>query len=487
MKNEYLAFDLGASSVRTILGRLEDGKLQISEVNRFYNGIARMFGHCYWDYTRLFDSMKKGLQLAWQEGARPVSLAVDTWGLDFALFTRDNEFCGQPYAYRDPHTAGMMEKLFEVVPKKRIYELTGIQFMQINSLVQLFALVQNHSPQLEIARSILMVPDIFNYLFTGVKKAELTFASTTQFFNPHTRDWAEEILKAIGISKDMLPEIVEPGTVLGSLDKDLCGELGITTMPVIAVGSHDTASAVVSVPTQSDDYAYISAGTWCLMGIEEPKPVITAKTMEYNFSNEQGVFGTTRLLKNVMGLWMIQECRRILLRERNYSFVELVALAQKAKPFKALIDPDYPAFLNPPDMIESLRDYCQKTTQPVPESVGEFIRVIIEGLALKFAVIAEQLREVSANPVNRIHIIGGGCQNELLNQFTANAAGVPVVAGPVEATATGNLLMQAVAMQHISTLSEARQIVAESNNCKRYEPQDRKDWEEALIRFKEII
>jgi rhamnulokinase len=486
MKHEYIAYDLGASSGRTILGSLEGGRLELSEVNRFYNGIVRMFGHFYWDYARLFDDMKSGLQLAWKNGARPACLGIDTWGVDFALFTRDGEFCGLPYAHRDPQTTGMLEELYKVIPKQRIYDLTGIQFIPINTLVQLFALVRNKSALLEIAETLLLVPDVFNYLFTGIKKAELTFASTSQFYNPNTRAWEDEILKALGLSKEMLAEIVEPGTVLGPVSDKICKDLGVDPVPVVAVASHDTASAVVSVPTQSKDYAYISSGTWCLMGIEEPGPVITDKALEHNFSNEQGVYGTTRLLKNIMGLWMIQECRRIWKRKREYSFAELVDLAQKAEPFKAVINPDYVEFLNPPNMVESVQNFCRNTGQAVPESEGEVIRVIIEGLALKFGLTVEHLREVSDNPVNRIHIIGGGCQNEMLNQCTANAAGVPVVAGPVEATATGNLVMQAIAMGHVSSLEEGRKIVADSNTLRQYDSQDQETWKEARVKFREI-
>lgn len=484
----FLAFDLGAESGRTILGTLDNGNIEIRELNRFPTGMTNLRGRLVWNVIGFYEKMKEGLKSCAAEGiTEPDGIAVDTWGVDFVLLDRDGNQAGLPIAYRDSRTDGMMEEFFTVMPEAKLYSLTGIQMMQLNSLIQLFAMVREKSPQLEIAHDLIFIPDYFTYLFTGKKISEFSIASTSQMYNPTTKQWDQKVMDAAGISADLMRDIVPAGTYVGELDPVICRETGIKSAKVIATAGHDTGSAIAAAPAVGSGWAYISSGTWSLMGIESDYPILTEKAHEYNFSNEGGVGGTARVLKNIMGLWLIQQCRKSWSREMTYSYGELTAMAEASEPFRSIINPDFNKFLNPADMPQAIVDYCLSTGQPAPETPGQFMRCITESLALKYRLVLDQLHEINpTGHIDRIHIIGGGTQNELLNQFTADAAGVEVVAGPIEATAVGNILIQAMAIGAVKSRDEIREIVRNSFPMKSYQPRDGDVWDKAYSRFVEL-
>jgi rhamnulokinase len=487
-KSHFLAFDIGAESGRTILGTLKNQRLQIKELSRFPNGMVNILGHLHWNIFRLFEEMKNGLrECASDFTSHPDGIAFDTWGVDFGLLAKDGSILGLPFAYRDSRTQGMMDEFFKRIPRERVYQLTGIQMMPFNSIYQLYSMVRDKSPLLEAASDILFMPDLFNYLFTGEKASEFTFATTTQLYNPTIGEWDGELLGALELSRSKLQQIVPPGTIGGNLQKDIADETGLTHVPVIACASHDTGSAVAAVPAEGKEWAYISSGTWSLMGVEIDKPNLSEQAMAFNFTNEGGVESTFRFLKNIMGLWLVQQCKKAWDKEYGYSYAELAAMAEAAKPFIAIVDPDDGEFLNPPDMPEAIRQYCGKTGQSIPAFPAEIARCAFESLALKYRLVLDQLREVYPNPIKIIHVIGGGAKNEYLNQFTANATGLPVVAGPAEATAIGNIMIQALALGHVTSLSEIRRIIRNSFPMVRYEPQQVEQWDAAYVRFKEIL
>ncbi len=486
--HKYLAFDLGASSGRGIIATLANGKISLREMNRFYNGMTNIHGSLFWDMYRLYDDIKRGIIACVNEGEKPDCIALDTWGVDYGLFGEDGNLLGVPYAYRDHRTDTAIQEVFEVMPKEKLYELTGIQFQQFNTVFQLWAAKRDKLPIMSLAKDLLFIPDIIDYFLTGVKKAEFTFATTSQLYNPHKGGWEKEIFDTLGLPFEIMQDIVAPGTVIGELTGKVCDETGIDAVKVAAVASHDTGSAIVAIPASNDNFAYISSGTWSLMGIETKIPVISSKSLEYNITNEGGVENTFRVLKNIMGMWLIQECKRIWGNQgKDYSYPELVEMAEKSTPFKIILDPDDKSFYNPDDMTVAIADFCKKTNQPVPESPGDFARCIYDSLALKYRYTLDQLREVSDKQIDKIHIIGGGSQNELLCQFTANASGMPVVAGPAEGTAIGNIMVQAMALGHVKSLGEARQIIQNSFEFKQYEPQDITEWKGAYETFLKII
>ena len=482
----FLAIDLGAESGRVILGCLDRKRLQIKEMSRFPNRMLSIHGHLYWNIYRLFEEIKMGLGICVAK-AKVKSLALDTWGVDFGLLADDGTILGLPFAYRDPHTQGAMEEFSKMISRDRIYQLTGIQFMPLNSLFQLFALKRDKSSHLEAAKDLLFMPDIFNYLLTGEKKTEFTFATTSQLYNPRRGDWEEELFKALDVPRSLMQEIVQPGTIIGNLDKEISQSLGIDSLPVIAVASHDTGSAVAAVPATGQDWAYISSGTWSLMGIETRDPIINGRTLKLNFTNEGGVENSFRFLKNITGLWLLQECRKAWAREKGHNYERLIKKALDTKPFQIFIDPDWEGFLNPPDMPEAIQKYCALTKQRLPESPGEFVRCILESLALKYRVVLDHLRQIHPHPVWRIHVIGGGVKNSLLCQFTADATGLPVYAGPVEATSIGNIMMQALTLGHVHSVQEMREVIRSSFDLTVYEPQHMDEWDRARERYIEII
>jgi rhamnulokinase len=484
----FLAFDLGAESGRAMLGQLQDGRLRTEELARFPNGMLSIRGHLHWNIFRLFEEMKRVMETCSSGmGAHPASIAVDTWGVDFALLARDGSILGLPFAYRDARTDGAMEEFFEIIPRERVYRLTGIQFLQLNTLFQLYVMKRDNSPLLEVASDLLFIPDVLNYLLTGEKKTEFSFATTSQLYNPLKKGWDDELFDALRIPKSIMQEIVLPTTVIGKLDTSICRETGLDQTPVIAVASHDTGSAVAAVPAEGERWAYISSGTWSLMGIETNRPLISDQALELNFTNEGGVEGTFRFLKNISGLWPLQQCRKAWEKERAYSYGELIRTSGSAPPFKAAIDPDSAEFLNPPDMPEAIRQFCERTSQTVPASPAEFVRCILESLALKYRLVLDQLRRICPHPIERIHVIGGGARNDVLCQFTANSTGLPVTAGPIEATAVGNIMVQALAMGYVASLAEMRDVIRQSFELVRYEPQHAAEWDAAYERFRNLV
>ncbi len=485
----YIAFDLGASSGRAVHGMFDGRELELEEIHRFPNTMVRLLDHLHWDVPRLFEEMKHALGLyAKRHGSNLESVGVDTWGVDFALIGRNRTLLGLPYAYRDHQTDGIMEIAFELMPREEIFSRTGIQFMQFNTLFQLLALVRSNSPLLDVAERLLMIPDLFNFLLTGEQVAEFTEATTSQCYDPRAGEWAWSLLERLGIPNRIMPEIIPPGTVLGDLLSHISEETGIGRVSVVAPACHDTGSAVASVPARGEGWAYLSSGTWSLMGIEVVEPVINELSLSYNFTNEGGVGGTFRLLKNITGLWLIQECRRIWARMgEELSYDEITAMASEAEPFVSMIDPDHPSFLNPPDMPEAIAKFCRETGQPTPDTKAKVARTVFESLALKCRMVLEMLRELKGGPISVIHIVGGGTKNRLLCQFTANATGLPVVAGPVEATAIGNILVQAMAQGEIGSVGELREVVRRSFPLDEYQPEDVESWEDAYGRFREIL
>jgi len=486
--SHYLAFDLGAESGRAVLGTLAEGGLTIHEVRRFPNAPLSLAGHIHWSVYALFDEMKAAMREAASAiGARPSSLGVDTWGVDFGLLARDGSLLGLPFCYRDHRHAGAMEDYLKIVPRSDLYEATGIQFMPFNTLFQVYAMVRERSPLLDAASDLLFMPDLFNFLLTGRKAAELTIASTSQLLDPRTKAWIPGLFQAMGLSKRILQDIVEPGTVVGEIGEDIAAATGFRHVPVVATASHDTAAAVAAVPAEGRRWAYISSGTWSLVGVEVKEPIISERSLEANFTNEGGLGGTVRFLKNVSGLWLVQGCRKAWSAASPVTYEELVRAAAEAPPFAALVDPDDPAFLNPPDMPEAIEDHCRRTGQKPPATKGSVVRSLLESLALKYRRVIAELGEIVGHPVERIHVIGGGSRNALLCQLTADATGLPVVAGPAEATAAGNILVQAMAMGRVGSPAEIRSIIRRSFELRTYSPGGSGTaWDEAGSRFRQV-
>ena len=467
---EFLALDLGAESGRAIVGRFDGDRLSLEEVHRFPNRPVRVFDHLHWDALRLFDELKKGLAAA---GRNLASLGVDTWGVDFGLLGPDGALLENPFHYRDARTNGVMERLFAAVPRAEVFERTGIQFLQLNTLYQLYSLRLHRPHLLDHARTLLLMPDLFHYWFTGRISAEYTIATTTKFYDPRRRDWAREMLHTLGLPDGILPQIVPPGTVLGPLLDAVASEAGVPPVPVVAPASHDTGSAVAAVPAEGEDWAFLSSGTWSLLGAEVREPIINDQTLKHNFTNEGGVWGAIRLLKNISGMWLLEECRREWARQgSNLGYAELCDAALAAKPFAARIDPDDPSFLSPGEMPGKIAAYCRRTQQKEPKGPGPLTRVIFESLAAKYRDTLRSLEQIRGRPFRVLHIVGGGSKNAVLCQFTADATGLPVVAGPEEATAIGNVLLQAMALGHLRTPAEARELVRRSCQPRTYEPRD---------------
>ena len=463
----YLAIDLGAGSGRVMLASFDGSRISINELHRFENSGVDLLGSLHWDVLGLYREILRGLQAS--AGARPVSLGVDTWGVDFALLDRNGELLGNPRHYRDPRTTGKMAEVFELVSRETIFESTGLQFMELNSLFQLFSL--RGSPALEAASSFLMMPDLFHYWFTGERACEFTDSTTSQCYDPRKRAWACPILEALGLPTEIFGKVVEPGTLLGDLRPAVAQECGLHRLRVVAPGTHDTASAVAAVPAEADQWAYLSSGTWSLLGVEASDPHVTPSVLEKNFTNEGGVARTTRLLKNICGLWLLEECRREWARQGiRTDYGELVAEAAESAAFRSLIDVDAPEFGTPGDMPGRIASACRSTAQPVPETPGQFARTIFESLALKYRYVLADLAEITGRSPAVLHVVGGGSQNKLLCQYAANACGIPVIAGPVEATAVGNALMQGIASGVIGDLAQGREIVRRSFILNRYEP-----------------
>lgn len=480
-----LAYDFGASSGRAMLGRLTDRRIELEEIHRFPNDPVQVGSRLHWDILRLYHEVKQGLLKTKHRGIVPDSLGIDSWAVDFGFIGADGGLLGNPYHYRDSHTDGMMERLFaEAVPARTVFARTGIQFLPFNSIYQLYALKQADAPVLSMAKRWLMIPDLLRYFLTGEMYHEFSNATTTQLYNPLTGDWDRELLDRLGLPASWFGQVLQPGSPAGTLQASVREELDVAAIPVIAVAEHDTGSAVAAVPALEKSFAYLSCGTWSLLGTEVDKPVMGDEARELNFTNEGGVSGTFRLLKNIMGLWLLQESRREWEREgQAYTFPELVALAEQAEPFAAVVDPDDPAFLPPGDMPARIRAYAERTGQRPPDSVGAIVRCILESLALKYRYVLELTERLSAQKFSGLHMVGGGIHNALLCQWTANAIGRPVWAGPAEGSALGNLAVQWIAGGVFRDIREARQVIRDSIEVKEYEPQVGSAWEQAYGRF----
>ena len=487
---KFLAFDFGASSGRAMLAKFDGNKIELEEKHRFSNDPVNINGSLYWDVLRLFYEIRQGILNCVHTGDGDIdSIGIDTWGVDYGLLDKNDKLLSNPYHYRDTRTDGMYEKAFGIVPKEEIFKETGIAFNWFNTLYQLLSSKLSDDVSLKEAKTMLFMPDLFNFFLTGKKRTEYTVASTSQMFDSQKYDWAREMLDKFGINPDLLPEMVYPGEIIGTVKPELAEELGIKEVPVVAVASHDTGSAVASVPvTDNKDFVYISSGTWSLMGVELDKPNVSDEALKYNFTNEGGVNKSIRFLKNIMGLWLIQESRRQWQREGTLlSFDELEREAREATPFRSLIDPDYSAFETPGNMPERIRKYCEITNQPVPETTGAVIRTIAESLAFKYRQVVEGMEEVTGKKYSVINIVGGGIKDKMICQFTANATNRVVNAGPVEATSIGNVIVQGIALGAIKDLNEGRKAVQNSFDIAEYTPEDPDAWNEAYKKWQDII
>lgn len=488
LPNNFLAIDLGAESGRAILGTLNGNKLVLIEMHRFANIPVRLPDGLHWNILQLWSEIKNAIALtARKQDNQSFSIGVDTWGVDFGLLDKNGALIGNPYHYRDNRTDGMMEQAFQRMPREKIFDATGIQFMQLNTLYQLFAMSVGNSPALDIAETFLTIPDLLNYWLTGEITCEFSNATTTQCYDPRQSNWSTSLLEAIRIPRRIFPKIILPSTKLGALLPHIADEVGMQAT-VIAPACHDTGSAVAAVPARNQNFAWISSGTWSIMGAELREPVITPASLKNNFTNEGGVGGTFRFSKNIAGLWLVQECRRQWAHEgEEISYAELTQMAAQAKSFCAVIDVDDADFLKPGDMPTRIRAYCERTGQASPQSKGEFVRCALEGIALKYRFVLERIEEMIGHQLEPIHIVGGGTQNRLLCQFTADATNRQVVTGPIEATAIGNVMVQAIALGHINSLADARAIVANSFGMNTFEPCQRVGWDEAYARLCQLV
>jgi rhamnulokinase len=486
----FLAVDIGASSGRVILARWDGARFALQELHRFANGPVEEGGHLHWDAGRLWREVQAGIAAyAAADGAPLAGIGIDTWAVDYGLLDAEGRLLGNPYNYRDQRTHGVPAMVDARVPQDRLYAITGIQRLPINTLYQLASQGFGRDPQLDQAATLLLIPDLFHYWMTGRRVAEYTNASTTQFLDARGRGWAVGLLEELGLPTSILPPIVEPGTHLGELLPEVRDAVGLRHgAPVIASASHDTASAVAAVPGLDERSAYISSGTWSLVGVELPEPILSEQARRLNFTNEGGVGGTIRFLKNVGGLWLLQECQRQWAHDgHEYSWPELVSRAEAAAPLRSLVDPDAPEFLAPGDMPAALREYCRRTNQPEPLAVGAVVRCCLESLALKYRWVVESLEQLTGRTIETVRVVGGGSQNALLCQLTADACRRPVVAGPVEATALGNILVQAVATGHLPDIAAGRRAIAASFQQLVYEPRVTDDWDAAAIGFAALV
>ena len=481
----YLALDLGAESGRAIAGTFDGERLALREVHRFPNSPVRRGPSMHWDLPALFDEIKRGIATAanlFRDDL--VSVGLDTWGVDYGLLDVDGTLTGLPHQYRDPRTAGIQDSVMERLGKDFLYEQTGIQLMEMNTLYQLLA---EPPERLAQASRLLFIPDLINYWLTGVTSTERTFASTSQLYDVRNGEWAYPLLDAVGLPSHMLGEIRDAGESLGPLLPEVAEETGASGVNVVLPGTHDTASAVAAVPADDRTWAFLSSGTWSLLGIETPEPVMNERAKAFELGNEVGVLGTVRPLKNISGLWLVQQCRATWEAQGHpHSYAELTHMAEASAPVTAIIDPDDPSFTPAGDMPVRIADFCDRTGQAGPSTRGEVVRTILESLALRYRMVLDTIEGIAEDRADTLHIVGGGGQNLLLNQFTANAVGRPVVVGPVEATAAGNILMQMVASGEISSLAEGREIIRRSFELTMYVPEDSDVWEEAFERFQGI-
>lgn len=490
-ERSYLAVDLGAESGRVIAGRFDGRRVALDELHRFPNGPVPIGGSLRWNVLGLWDGIREGLSRAAKAGGEVASVGVDTWGVDYVLLDKAGELLGLPYHYRDARTRGMLADAMSHVPRETIFAETGLQFMEINTLYQLLAHRRQDPTLLDAADRFLLMPDFFHWCLCGSRVVEFTNATTTQILHPVRRNWSDTLIRSLRLPGHIFGDVVPPGTELGSLRPQVAESTGLGRVKVVAPATHDTGSAVAAVPTDrtgTPSWAYISSGTWSLIGVEVADAILSPKALAYNVTNEGGIDGTYRLLKNVMGLWLVQELRRSFNRSgRPFDYADLTRLAAEAKHFGALVDPDDAAFLSPADMPTAFREFCLRTGQVPPKTEGELVRCALESLALKYHVVLQRLEELTGVPIEVIHVVGGGGRNELLNQLTADACGRPVIAGPVEATALGNVLIQARAAGEVGSLAEVRSVVKASSELKTFEPTNRTSWADAVSRFTNVL
>ena len=470
-----------------MLGRLEDGRLALEEIHRFPSAVVRVLGSLRWDVLRIYEELKTGLREISRRNLPIAGVSVDSWGVDYVLVNAVHPMLSPPFHYRDERTASTYTKVRESVGSKLIFEETGIQFMPINTIYHLASDVEKSRALLELADCFLMIGDYFNYLFSGVPRVDESNASTTQLYNPRTRSWSELLIERCGMPRKIFPELVPPGTVLGQILPEVAAETGLADVQVIASCSHDTGEAVAAVPSQDGGWAFLSSGTWSLIGVELERPLITEEARAHNFTNEAGYGGTTRFLKNIVGLWILQESRRAWARQGlNLDYASLTAEAEKAQPFRSLINPNAARFAKPGEMPETISAYCRETGQPAPETPGQYTRCILESLALSYRTTLSEIEQITGRSISRLHIVGGGSQSALLNQFAANAIQRQVIAGPVEATAAGNILIQAISLGQVESLAALRKIVRNSFPLQTFGPLDAESWQEAYDRFTQL-
>lgn len=482
----FLAVDLGATSGRTIIGTLENGKISLEELTRFDNAIIETGGHFYWDIFALYNEIIKALKLVKRQNIPITSIGIDTWGVDFVYIGKDGGILRNPACYRDPHTDGMMDDYFQhVINRKEVYDKTGIQFMNFNSLFQLYTMKKAGNSAFENADKILFMPDCLSYMLTGKAVTEYTIASTSQMLNPKTKDLDNDLLTSIGLEREKFGKMVNPGTIIGTLTDEIQKMTGLGAIPVVAVAGHDTASAVAAVPAASKEFAYLSSGTWSLMGIETPEAIINDESYEKNFTNEGGIEGTTRFLKNICGMWLYERCRKEW-TDAPATHLEIQIESMKIPAFQSIINPDDPCFANPEDMEKTIQDYCERTGQRVPHGYAEVSRCIFDSLALRYREVFAWLKDFASFNINTLHIIGGGSKNEYLDQMTADSLNIEVLAGPQEGTALGNIMIQAKAAGVVSDIWEMRKIIAKSIDLKRFSPNHTANWDEAYQKYLKI-
>ena len=484
----FFAVDLGATSGRTIIGTIENGKMSLEELTRFDNNLIETGGHFYWDIFALYNEVINGLRLVAKRQIEIQSIGIDTWGVDFVCVGSDGAILRNPLAYRDPHTVGKMEEYFEkIISRDEVYNITGIQFMNFNSLFQLYAMDEAGNTALRNADKVLFVPDALSYMLTGNAVCEYTIASTSQMLDPRTKDLDSRLVESVGLKRGQFGEMVNPATVIGTITEEVQKMTGLGAVPVIAVAGHDTGSAVAAVPAANEKFAYLSSGTWSLMGIETQDAIINARSFDLNFTNEGGIEGTTRFLKNICGMWIYERCRKEWKDAEGLGHAELQSAAMECEPFRRLINPDDPIFANPASMVDAITTYCEKTNQPIPQGYAQTCRCIFDSLALRYRQVFAWLKEFADFDINVLHIIGGGSKNEYLDQFTANSCGVTVLAGPQEGTAIGNIMLQAKAAGMVGDIWEMRRIIADSLELKRFEPQDKEIWDAAYEKYLDIV
>lgn len=480
----YFAVDLGATSGRTIVGWLEGGSLKTEELTRFDNHIIEVSAHCYWDLFALYDEIVKGLKVAAGRQLDVRSIGIDSWGCDFVFVGHDGQVMRNPLSYRDPHTRDTMPVYFrQAYPQDALYQKTGIQLMCFNSLFQMYQMHLDHNSAMQAADKVLFIPDALSYMLTGRAVCEYTVASTSQMLNAAKGDLDEDLLKSVGLAREQFGPMTMPATVVGTLNDDVRRQTGLGPVPVVAVAGHDTASAVAAVPANDRHFAYLSSGTWSLMGIETEHAIINEKSMERNFTNEGGVDHTTRFLKNICGMWIYERCRKEWPEVKGMTHLQLQQASMQCEPFRSLINPDDELFANPGSMTQAINDFCKRTGQPQPDSPAAYCRCIFESLALRYRQVLGWLKEFADFDIQTLHIIGGGSKNEFLDQFTANSCGVTVLAGPQEATAIGNLMLQAKADGSVEDIWDMRRVIAQSVEMKRFEPKDKEEWDKAYERF----